>query len=62
MYLSRVVGKELLWHMRTAEVQASLRICAGSAEPMLFANVSGRPGKNFRQTTRYVTSLRGLAH
>ena len=38
----RVLGKESLLHIRTAKVQASLRGCAGSTEPVLFAHVRGQ--------------------
>ena len=41
--LSCIMGKDQLKHMQRAKVQASLRICAVSQEPMLFARVSGCP-------------------
>ena len=44
--------------MRTAKVQASLRIRAVSPEPLLFAHVIGRPRGNFSQRTRHVSWLR----
>ena len=43
------MGKVPLYHMRIAKVTASLRGCADSPEPMLFAylHVGSRPtGKN----------------
>ena len=43
------MGKESFWPIRTAKVRASLRICAVSPEPMLFAHESGRPGGNFSE-------------
>ena len=41
-YVSHVMGKEPLLHMRPAKVQASLRIRAVSPEPILFAHLCSR--------------------
>ena len=57
----RVLGKESLLHIRTAKFQASLRISAGSPEPVLFAHVRDRPKGNFSQKTRHVAFLRSRA-
>ena len=51
------MGKELLQDIRTAKVQASLRISAVSPEPMLFIHLSGRPMGNFSQRTCQMASL-----
>ena len=55
------MGKELLQHIRTAMVQASLHIRIVSPEPVLFVHVSGRPRENCSQRTGHVVSLRGWA-
>ena len=47
--------------MWTAKVQASLCIRAVSPEPMLFAQISGRPRGKFSQRTRHEAILRDLA-
>ena len=43
---NHVMGKMALKHVRTATVQASLRIRAVSQEPMLFAHVSDGQREN----------------
>ena len=43
---SRVMGKKPCLNMRTAKVQASRRICAVSAEPLLFPQVCSIPREN----------------
>ena len=48
--------------MRTAKIQASLRIRAVSPEPMLFAHVRNIPRGNFNQRTGHVGLLRGRAY
>ena len=47
--------------MRVAKVQASLRIRAVSPEPLLLAHTSSESGGTFRQKTRSLAPLNGLA-
>ena len=47
--------------MRTAKVQASLRICAVSPEPSLLAHTSSESRGTFRQKARSLAPLNGWA-
>ena len=47
--------------MRAAKVQARLRICAASPEPLLLAHTSSESRGTFRQKARSLTSLNGWA-
>ena len=60
-HLNYVKGKEPFKHMRTAKVQARLRIRTVSPEPLLFANtcICDRRRGNFSQRTRDVVMLYG---
>ena len=48
------MGKELLYHMLIAKVQARVCTHAVSPEPKLYEHVSGRSRGNSRQRTRRV--------
>ena len=53
-----------IWYlppMRAAKVQASLRICAVSAEPLLLAHTSSESRGAFRQKARSLAPLNGWA-
>ena len=53
-----------IWYfspMRAAKVQASLRICAVSPEPSLFAHTSSESRGTFRQKARSLAPLNGWA-
>ena len=50
-----------LWPMRAAKVQASLRICAVSPEPLLLAHTSSESRGTFRQKARSPAPLNDWA-
>ena len=51
----------VLWPMRAAKVQASLRIRAVSPEPPLLAHTSSKSKGTFRQKARSLAPLNGWA-
>ena len=60
-HLDRVKRIWYLSHMRTAKVQASLRIRAVSPEPSLLAHTSSGSRGTFRQKARSLAPLNGWA-
>ena len=59
--MDRVKGIWYLTPMRAAKVQASLRICAVSPEPLLLAHTSSESRGTFRQKARSLAPLNGWA-
>ena len=60
-HLGRVKQIWYLWPMRTAKVQASLRIRAVSPEPPLLAHTGSESRGTFRQKARSLAPLNGWA-
>ena len=61
LHMDRVKRIWYLSPMRTAKVQASLRICAVSPEPPLLAHTSSESRRTFRQKARSLAPLNGWA-
>ena len=59
--ISRTMEKEAFEHMRTIQVQASLRMRTVSPEPVPFTHAGGRLRGNFRQRTSNMALLRNRA-